>query len=535
LEELERRDCPAAPVINTMSVLQTTGRNVQVSGTLTDEDPGMVMVYFNGVIDGGIQAGADGAFSFSAQASALGSFTATAYDIESLFSQSVTGSVSSQAPLVIDFSATRLSASSWRLSGQILDESPDTVSVHLAGLGAQTTTSVDADGLFSVTLTNVPSGTNSFGALAVDSWGRTSAQADSDGSHDNPDLPSIANLSVVNTTGRMYQVSGTVNGVFPAMATVTFDGVLSGTVHPNPDGSFSFTAQASTLGDFTVTPSYGKILVGDTIAATVANDAPTITDFATSCNGDGTWTISGHICDESPQTLTLVLSGASVVDNLNVTPNGDGTFSAIVSWGLTNHARISVEATDSWNATSATVTTWLGTTPPAIITVTAVNRTWHDIEVSGTVKAGTSTHLAVMVGGVLGGDVYVDDDGTFSFTQEATDLGDIQLIAYDDLGGQSDQVTIEATTMPPTISSLTMTRTSNQDEWVIAGQLSDETIEAVTVVLSGPGPLNNRQLTVTSDGSFGCVVTLSWNATGTLSALATDCWGITATRGYLLG
>src|SRR5207302_658837 len=80
VEQLETRDCPAAPVLSAFSATVLGGHSVQLAGTVQTDHPGGVMVNFSGVASGFTAVQADGSFSMTTNANALGVITAIATD-----------------------------------------------------------------------------------------------------------------------------------------------------------------------------------------------------------------------------------------------------------------------------------------------------------------------------------------------------------------------------------------------------------------------------------------------------------------------
>src|SRR5579859_1289919 len=80
VERLETRDCPAAPVIGSLTATPITGTTVQLSGYVQDANPATTHISFTGVMSGTVTANTYGYFSYQAQASGLGAVSAVATD-----------------------------------------------------------------------------------------------------------------------------------------------------------------------------------------------------------------------------------------------------------------------------------------------------------------------------------------------------------------------------------------------------------------------------------------------------------------------
>jgi hypothetical protein len=177
LEALEARDCPAAPVISQLNIVYGTGRTVTIQGTVQDDHPDTCAIALGGVVSGTAPVAVDGTFSVTTQATGLGTATATVTDDQQLTAEA-TALVESKAPDITNFRVVQGQGGLWIFSGQVVDESPTTARVQLAGCQAfqNAAVTVNADGTFSVVV-NVPAGQNVLAtALATDCWGLESDQ-----------------------------------------------------------------------------------------------------------------------------------------------------------------------------------------------------------------------------------------------------------------------------------------------------------------------------------------------------------------------
>jgi len=97
LEALEDRCCPTAPVL-TLLAAPLTGTTVVLSGTVTDDNPASVTITFSGAASGTTTANAQGTYSFTTQATSLGTVSAVGEDGNSLFSNQASALVTTPAP-----------------------------------------------------------------------------------------------------------------------------------------------------------------------------------------------------------------------------------------------------------------------------------------------------------------------------------------------------------------------------------------------------------------------------------------------------
>jgi hypothetical protein len=177
LERLETRDCPAAPVIISFGATLGFGNTVTLLGTVVDENPGTVQITFSGVVSGTTMASSRGGFALQTYASALGTIFADAVDEECLSSEQASTSITSDRPVIADFTATDLGDGVYEFSGNVIDESAPGLTVRLTGLAAfgenGLEVTVSWDSWFSV-LHNIGSETGTAQAQTWDMWGQES-------------------------------------------------------------------------------------------------------------------------------------------------------------------------------------------------------------------------------------------------------------------------------------------------------------------------------------------------------------------------
>jgi hypothetical protein len=159
-----------------LTMYRTYGPNRQVtlSGMVTDAQPGGLTVAFSGVVSGTTTTKADGSYSVTLTATALGSITATTQDVWGLNSAAATVMVSNSAP-TITLSASQV-GSIWTFSGRVSDEYAAGLVVTFSGpsdINGKTAT-VQSDGTFSLTLTLSSSDTGWITASVTDWWGLSS-------------------------------------------------------------------------------------------------------------------------------------------------------------------------------------------------------------------------------------------------------------------------------------------------------------------------------------------------------------------------
>jgi hypothetical protein len=242
VECLEGRDCPSAPQIS-LAATVLTGRTVQLTGQVMAANPDSVTLTFSGVMTGTIHASKAGTFSYTAQASALGSVRASGVDGQGLSSNVALASVTSVTPF-ISLSVTQNSGNRVTLSGHVTDPSPSGLTVVIGG-GASGSTTTDATGNYNVTVD-----TNTAAAITVyatDVWNQTSNTASATPGSSAPTTtpPTISNFSADPGTGNSWTFSGQVTAPSFQGLTVQFGGMGSLTNYPpvtvNSTGWFSVT------------------------------------------------------------------------------------------------------------------------------------------------------------------------------------------------------------------------------------------------------------------------------------------------------
>jgi hypothetical protein len=269
VECLEARDCPAAPQLSLaatvvsgpavqLSATVVSGTTVQLSGTVLDDNPATVTITLSGVMSGTTTPTANGSFTFTGQASALGTVQAYAVDNQGLASNVAVVSLISATP-VISLTATQNSGTSVTVSGHVTDPSPSGLRVVFGG-GASGSTTTNANGDFSVIVDDNTAA--AITAMATDAWGQTSNRAAANPGTPPPATspPTITNFTAIEGTNNTWTISGQVNTGNLQGTTVQLGG-LQGlgnnqgtvTVTVNDQGWFSVTVILGSGDDGTAT------------------------------------------------------------------------------------------------------------------------------------------------------------------------------------------------------------------------------------------------------------------------------------------
>jgi hypothetical protein len=174
LEPLESRDCLSnPPVMLSFSAQPWIGTNVLVAGRVEDEVPESVVVAITGVATDFAVPNEDGYFIVYTQASSLGTIYGQALDEDFQTSDFAESTISSAAPVIVDFTGSTEADNVWLFHGRVTDESAPGLVVRLGGIPSleNVTATVGEDGWFTVA---VQLGEADFGtatAQTTDWWG----------------------------------------------------------------------------------------------------------------------------------------------------------------------------------------------------------------------------------------------------------------------------------------------------------------------------------------------------------------------------
>jgi len=209
VEALEGRDCPSAPQITALAAPVQTGNTVLLNTTQTTvTDPGISLslsaaqgtnctvtvsgqvfgtsqaggltVTLSGVVSGSVTTNADGTFTYTGAASALGQIKAAVTDDWGVTVNSST-MLSDNPPTIVNFQAINNGNNSWTFMGQVQGEDVAGLVVTLRGLASlnnnNVSATVQADGSFSYTITLAPGENGCVTAECIDWWGQASNEA----------------------------------------------------------------------------------------------------------------------------------------------------------------------------------------------------------------------------------------------------------------------------------------------------------------------------------------------------------------------
>ena len=218
-ESLERRYCLSAPSITSMQIDAVEDTTVSVSGYVTDESPETVQVEFYDILSGSTSPDASGYFTYTGEASWLGTIVAYALDEEVLQSEPAEVDLTSDEPTINSLALDYGYHTAITITGQVIDEDPDGLTVYISG-AANGTAITDANGNFTL---QVADGFASMGELEVsveDVWG----QPGSDWTLITGDnSPQIVDFSTHVGGSGLLTVRGTVTDEDPVGLTVVIN------------------------------------------------------------------------------------------------------------------------------------------------------------------------------------------------------------------------------------------------------------------------------------------------------------------------
>ena len=165
--------------------------------------------------------------------------------------------------------------------------------------------------------------------------------------------PPEITVSVEYLSNRMVTLSGRVTDDQPGGHTITFDGVIQGSVTADEYGYYSYTAEATALGTVYVVTENASGFASNTAEAMLASSPPMIVSFYHVVHLDGTVSFIGTVMDESVGGITVTfgyaLDGETVICfasgdfSLRVVLEADGESASAMAtdwWGLESELSI---------------------------------------------------------------------------------------------------------------------------------------------------------------------------------------------------
>lgn len=131
--------------------------------------------------------------------------------------------------------------------------------------------------------------------------------------------------------------------------------------------------------------------------------------------------------------------------------------------------------------------------------------------------------LTVQISGAASGTTTTDAGGNYSVTLTATSLGAVQAKTTD---GTSNVATATLTAGTPEIENFGYVKGDN-NYFTFSGQVTGDVTQGMVVTFSGQSTaMQGKTCTVGANGWFSITVQIAPSDLGTVSASATDWWGI---------
>jgi hypothetical protein len=242
---------------------------------------------------------------------------------------------------------------------------------------------------------------------------------------------------------------------------------------------------------------------------------PQITAFSVNVQTGNTVLLSGTITDSLPTAARVSFGG--VASGL-ATPDASGHFQLQES--LSRLGMISATVQDPNGSVSNTSQVMISD-PGMSLSLSVAQGPNRTVTVTGQVSSSWPTGgLTVTLSGVVAGSVTTSANGTFTYTETASALGEIQAKVTDAWG-----VTVTSSAMlndnPPTIVNF-QAIDNGGDCWTLTGQVQGGDMAGGVVTLGGIPSLNNVSVPVQADGSFFYTVTLQPGEHGEATAECID-------------
>ncbi|HWB09353.1 MAG TPA: hypothetical protein VG826_09025 [Pirellulales bacterium] len=153
------------------------------------------------------------------------------------------------------------------------------------------------------------------------------------------------------------------------------------------------------------------------------------------------------------------------------------------------------------------------------------------VDLAGHVSADTPAGLVVTFSGTAGlqtTSTMTDAYGNFNMVTTAASLGSVTAVVTDDWGAQSMPVTTQIMDNGPQMPSFTVVATGQGKQVDVSGNVGGMSSSGITVTFSGSAGVSGSA-TTDSNGHFDLVTSAS--RLGTVSAVATDVWGVSSGTG----
>jgi hypothetical protein len=143
-------------------------------------------------------------------------------------------------------------------------------------------------------------------------------------------------------------LSGQMTESGPGAVTITFSGVVTGSVTLYASGTFNFSGNATTLGQVSAVAQDSQGENSAAARAQVSCPPPSFTSFVGVNNSGNTWTFSGTVSDlENPAGLVVQIGGLPGF-TATATCNSNGYFTVTVTLPAGTMGTATANVTDWW-------------------------------------------------------------------------------------------------------------------------------------------------------------------------------------------
>jgi hypothetical protein len=163
--------------------------------------------------------------------------------------------------------------------------------------------------------------------------------------------------------------------------------------------------------------------------------------------------------------------------------------------------------------------------PPVLLSLDALQVAGQKYRISGRVAATNPNLCGVVITGAATGVATCDAKGYFDAIFAVATPGQIQAVVSDGIS-QSGPSVLTLTNAAPSVGNFRAVQGPG-NSWTFSGSVTDEAAAGLSVTLAGPAGVNGATATVLADGSWSVTLTLPDGTSGTVSATATDWYGLT--------
>lgn len=168
--------------------------------------------------------------------------------------------------------------------------------------------------------------------------------------------------------------------------------------------------------------------------------------------------------------------------------------------------------------------TILAKDPPVLSNLQITYGTQKNITITGTLSDLDAAGRTINFMGAASGSTTTNSSGQFSYTTSTANLGTLT-VSGTDLWGQQGSSDLSIASNIPVIENFAVYNNVG-NIWRFEGHVADEYAPGLTIRFGGNAWMTGRTTTVDANGNFSLVVELPEGATGTVTAVVTDWWGL---------